>query len=80
MPRAVVMRAPGGPEALELRSIDVGAPGPGQVRLRQTAVGVNFHDIYVRSGLSRLLKAANQVCERKGTKPQLVMLRRRSAA
>lgn len=55
MPRAVVMRAPGGPEALELQSIDVGAPGPGQVRLRQTAVGVNFHDIYVRSGLYKTL-------------------------
>jgi len=55
MPRAVVMRAPGGPEVLELQSIDVGAPGPGQVRLRQTAVGVNFHDIYVRNGLYKTL-------------------------
>jgi len=49
------MRTPGGPEVLELKNIDVGTPGPGQVRLRQTAVGVNFHDIYVRSGLYKTL-------------------------
>jgi NADPH2:quinone reductase len=40
---------------LKVESVDVGAPGPGQVRLRQTAVGVNFHDIYVRSGLYKTL-------------------------
>jgi NADPH2:quinone reductase len=55
MPRAVVMHTPGGPEVLKLESIDVGTPGPGQARLRQTAVGVNFHDIYVRSGLYKTL-------------------------
>jgi NADPH2:quinone reductase len=55
MPRAIVMRTPGGPEVLELKSVDVGTPGLGQARLRQTAVGVNFHDIYVRSGLYKTL-------------------------
>jgi len=52
MARAIVMREPGGPEVLKVENVDVGEPGPGEVRLRQTAVGVNFHDIYVRSQAS----------------------------
>lgn len=55
MARAIVMRAPGGPEVLTVEEVAVGDPGPGQVRLRQTAVGVNFHDVYVRSGLYQTL-------------------------
>jgi NADPH:quinone reductase len=55
MPKAIVMRAPGGPEVLRVEEVEVGDPGPGQVRLRQTAVGVNYHDIYVRSGLYKTL-------------------------
>lgn len=55
MTRAIVMRAPGGPEVLKVEDVEVGDPGPGQVRLRQTAVGVNFHDVYVRSGLYKTL-------------------------
>jgi len=55
MARAIVMRAPGGPEVLKVERVEVGQPGPGQVRLRQTAVGVNFHDIYVRTGLYQTL-------------------------
>lgn len=55
MARAIVMRAPGGPEVLNVEDVEVGNPGPGQVRLRQSAVGVNFHDIYVRSGLYQTL-------------------------
>lgn len=52
---AIVLREHGGPERLRLETVEVGEPGPGQVRLRQTAVGVNFHDCYVRSGLYRTL-------------------------
>jgi NADPH2:quinone reductase len=55
MPRAIVMHAPGGPEVLKVENVDVGAPGPGQARLRQTAMGVNFHDVYVRTGLYKTL-------------------------
>jgi NADPH:quinone reductase len=55
MARAIVMRAAGGPEVLKVEDVDVGPPGPGQARLRQTAVGVNFHDIYVRTGLYKTL-------------------------
>ena len=41
----------GGPEVLRFEQVDVGEPGPGQVRLRQTAVGLNFIDVYFRTGL-----------------------------
>ncbi|HEX6114808.1 MAG TPA: quinone oxidoreductase [Geminicoccaceae bacterium] len=41
----------GGPEALRFEEIEVGSPGPGQALLRQTAVGLNFIDVYFRSGL-----------------------------
>ncbi|OUL90606.1 quinone oxidoreductase family protein [Paraburkholderia hospita] len=51
MHHAIRIRETGGPEKLVWDEISVGDPGPGQVRLRQTAVGVNFIDIYFRSGL-----------------------------
>jgi NADPH2:quinone reductase len=50
MVRAVI-RQTGGPEVIEWEDTDPGQPGPGQVRLRQTAVGLNFIDTYHRSGL-----------------------------
>lgn len=55
MTRAIVLRETGGPETLRLEDIAVGAPGPGEIRIRQKAIGVNFHDVYVRSGLYRTL-------------------------
>ncbi len=53
--RAIVLRQHGGPEVLQCEPVEVGAPGPGELRLRQTWLGVNFHDIYVRSGQYRTL-------------------------
>ncbi len=50
MAKAIVLRETGGPDVLRLEDVDVGAPGPGEVRLRQTAVGVNYHDVYIRDG------------------------------
>ena len=50
MAEAIVIRQHGGPEVLRLEAVEVGAPGPGEIRIRQTAIGVNFHDCYVRSG------------------------------
>lgn len=55
MATAIVVRAYGGPEVLTSDRVAVGRPGCGQLRVRQTAVGVNFHDCYVRSGLYRTL-------------------------
>ncbi len=51
MVHAIRIHAQGGPEALSFETVDVGAPGPGQVRLRHTAIGLNFIDVYHRSGL-----------------------------
>ena len=55
MPEAIVLRHHGGPEQLQPETITVGAPGPNELRIRQTAIGVNFHDTYVRTGLYRTL-------------------------
>ena len=41
----------GGPEVLELQDVELPPPGPGQVQVRHTAIGVNFIDTYFRSGL-----------------------------
>ncbi len=41
----------GGPEVMQWESLEVGAPGPGEVRVRHAAVGLNFADTYFRSGL-----------------------------
>ena len=51
MARAVRFHKTGGPEVLQLDDLPVGDPGAGQVRIRHTAIGVNFIDIYQRSGL-----------------------------
>ena len=55
MAEAIVLHETGGPQVLRIQSVEVGPPGPGELRVRQTAVGVNFHDVYVRSGLYRTL-------------------------
>ena len=47
----VRLQAPGGPEGLRAVACDVAWPGPGELLVRQTAVGVNFIDIYHRTGL-----------------------------
>jgi NADPH2:quinone reductase len=51
MAKAVRYHKQGGPEVLQLDDVAVGDPGPGQVRIRHTAIGVNFVDTYQRSGL-----------------------------
>ena len=54
MVKAVRVHGYGGPEALSVDEIEVGAPGPGEVLVRHTAVGLNFIDTYHRSGLYKL--------------------------
>ena len=51
MPHAIRIYENGGPEKMQWEEVEVGAPGPGQVRVRNTAVGLNFIDTYHRSGL-----------------------------
>ena len=54
MPKAIRFHQPGGPEVLVWEDIKVGDPGPGEVRVRHSAVGVNYIDIYHRTGLYKL--------------------------
>ncbi|MGA0562964.1 quinone oxidoreductase family protein [Ancylobacter sp. VNQ12] len=51
MPSAVRIHELGGPEVLKFEEIAVGSPGPGEVKVRHTAIGLNFIDTYFRSGL-----------------------------
>lgn len=51
MVKAIRVNAHGGPEVLSFDEIEVGAPGAGQVRIRHTAIGLNFVDTYFRTGL-----------------------------
>ena len=51
MPHAIRFHANGGPEVLTWEEVEVGEPGPGEARVRNTAVGLNYVDTYVRSGL-----------------------------
>ena len=51
MPNAIRVHEHGGPEVLRWEEVTVGEPGPGQIRLRQEAAGLNFIDVYHRTGL-----------------------------
>jgi len=51
MTKAIRIHATGGPEVLKWEDIEVGDPGPGQVRLQQSACGLNYIDVYGRSGM-----------------------------
>jgi len=51
MSRAIRLHSFGGPEVLQLELVEVPVPGRGEVRLRQTAIGLNFIDVYGRTGL-----------------------------
>ena len=52
MARAVRFHKTGGPEVLQLETVEAGEPGPGEARVRHSAIAVNFIDIYVRTGRS----------------------------
>jgi len=54
MTKAIRIDQNGGPEQLKLVDVTVGDPGPGEVRIRHHAVGLNFIDVYQRSGLYQL--------------------------
>ena len=50
--RAIIVEKPGGPEALEVAEVGEPSPGPGQVRIRTAAAGVNPVDAATRAGLT----------------------------
>jgi len=51
MSHAIRIHEYGGPKVLKWQKVEIGPPGPGEVKLKQTAVGLNFIDIYMRTGL-----------------------------
>jgi NADPH2:quinone reductase len=51
MPHAIRIHEAGGPEVLAWDEVEVGEPGPGQAKIRQAAAGLNFIDVYHRTGL-----------------------------
>ena len=51
MAKAIRIHKVGGPEALTVESVDVPAPGPGEIQIRHKAIGLNYIDVYHRAGL-----------------------------
>ena len=51
MAKAIRIEQYGGPEVMQLVDVAVGEPGPGEIRIRHHAVGLNFIDVYQRTGL-----------------------------
>jgi NADPH2:quinone reductase len=51
MVKAVSFDAPGGPEVMKVIDVDIPEPGKGELKIRHTAIGVNYIDVYHRSGL-----------------------------
>ena len=51
MPKAIRIHQTGGPDAMQWEDVEVGAPGPGEIRIRHEAVGLNYIDVYFRTGL-----------------------------
>lgn len=54
MSRAFLVHEHGGRDVMRLEDREVGAPGPGQIRIRHTAIGLNFVDVYQRTGLYKM--------------------------
>ena len=51
MPKSIIIKKNGGPEVLEIQDIDVGSPGPDEIKVTNYAIGLNYIDTYHRSGL-----------------------------
>lgn len=67
MTEIIHVKAPGGPDALVPATIELPPPAPGEIRLRQSAIGVNFIDVYQRMGLYPLQPAGIPGVEAVGT-------------
>ena len=70
MTKAIIIKKTGGPEVLELTDINLASPGPGQIKVKNIAIGLNYIDTYHRSGLYPVqipsgigLEGAGQVTE-----------------
>ncbi|MSO53528.1 MAG: quinone oxidoreductase [Rhodospirillales bacterium] len=61
MTKAIIIHSTGGPEVMKWETVDVGRPAKGQVRIRQTAVGLNYIDVYYRSGFYPITKFPSSI-------------------
>ena len=66
MPKAIRIHQQGGPEVLKWEDVQVGDPGPGEARVRHKACGLNFLDVYQRSGLYKIALPAGMGNEAAG--------------
>ncbi|HSV46711.1 MAG TPA: alcohol dehydrogenase catalytic domain-containing protein, partial [Ramlibacter sp.] len=66
MSKAVRITQPGGPEQLQVMEVQAGEPGPGEIRIRHKAVGLNFIDVYHRTGMYPLAYPATLGMEASG--------------
>lgn len=64
--KAVIIEEPGGPEKLKIVDREVGEPGPGQIRIRHKAIGLNYIEVYQRSGMYPLEMPATMGMEASG--------------
>jgi NADPH2:quinone reductase len=64
--QAVQIQEHGGPEQLKLVTVSVGDPGPGEIRIRHKAIGLNFIDVYQRSGVYKMAMPLNLGMEASG--------------
>ena len=51
MAKSIIISKHGGPEVLEFKDVNVGSPGPGEIKIKNLAIGLNFIDTYHISGL-----------------------------
>ena len=65
--RAVRIASPGGPEVMRVEEVEIGEPGPGQALVRQEAIGLNYIDVYFRSGAYPLPAGSGIGAEAAGT-------------
>ena len=70
MTKVVRVKSPGGVEQFEIAEIELPPPAADEVRIRQTAIGVNFVDIYQRSGLYRCRRPTFPVSRASASSPR----------
>ncbi len=78
--KSILMHENGGPEKMVLEDVEVGKPGPGQVKVKHTAIGLNFIDIYTRSGLYQMPLAARPPASSSRSAPRCAASRRAIAS
>ena len=69
MSKAFRFHQHGGPEVLRFEDVEVGPPGPGQVRMRNVAVAVNYRDVLMRRGVHAALTPNSASSRRRASSP-----------